>query len=351
MRTIIICNHFLRECVKQERFAISSKLSPYFHTMTEQNIPVQRISRQHLGIILVAYALLCLGLVVPVASVTQLFLNEDSYSVLGGLINLVDQGAFFMALLVFAFSVAFPLGKLTVLLLLYLKVEVQTSADRTLKVLELLGKWSMFDLFVIAATFSAANLEIINEVGIRWGIYVYGLSIVLSMIATMLISWKLTDPLTNIGDGFHRDLLIKAAHASAFILFAVGISIPLAEVEKWLFWQQAYSLLGALPAFVNEGEWVMPLVLLVFVFILPVIRFGSLALCQWQSAPSEAMVLFAQFIDKWAMFDVYILAMLIVLIKLNDSAEVHIQAGFWCLLMAAMLSWFVSVRFHQHLKH
>ncbi len=319
--------------------------------MTDQSTAAHRIARQHLGIILLAYALLCLGLVVPVASVTQLFLNEDSYSVLGGLINLIDQGSFFMAFLVFAFSVAFPLGKLTVLLLLYFKVELQTSPGRTLKVLEILGKWSMFDLFVIAATFSAANLEIINEIEIRWGIYVYGLSIVLSMVATLLISWKLTDPPTEIIADFRRSALIKLAHGLSLVLFVIGISIPLAEVEKWLFWQQAYSLLGALPAFVNEGEWVMPLVLLVFVIILPVIRFGSLALCQWQRAPSEAMVIFAQFIDKWAMFDVYILAMLIVLIKLNDSAEVYIQAGFWCLLMAAMLSWFVSARFHQHLKH
>lgn len=302
-------------------------------------------------LIVVAYLLLCLGLVVPVASVTQLFLNESSYSVLGGLTNLIDQGSWGMAFLVFGFSVAFPLGKLTVLLFLYFRPGLLEDADKTLKLLELLGKWSMFDVFVIAVTFSAANLEILNDIEIRWGVYLYGLSIVLSMCATMYISWSMNRPPTSLEQDQTSPALSRSIHGLSALFFIAGISLPLAAVEKWFFWQQEFSLITAMPAMVSDGEYAMPIILLVLVVSLPLLRFIALGLCNWQSNVSGRVVLYAQFVDKWAMFDVYLLAMLITLIKLGDNAEVQLLTGSWCLLVAAILGWIESYRFRQTLRY
>lgn len=295
----------------------------------------------HLLLIVVAMFCIGIGLITPMATLDRLFLPADTYSLAAGVYNLFVDGEFLIGLLIFLFSIVFPVVKLAVLLLVYWRCRSGRSPGFRLGLLELLGKWSMLDVFVLAITFGAANLGVLSEVQIHWGIYFYGIGVLISILATFLVAWSLNEVDTAGVQPVRQQRTVsgRLLHALASLCFVAGIGLPLAEVEKWLFWERQYSLVSALPQLGAENELIMPVLLFVFVITLPMLHFVLTGIYRWQTRPSPALVNWANFLDKWGMFDVYVLAMLLVFVKLSDSAQVQLLAGFWALVAAAILNW------------
>lgn len=297
-------------------------------------IPNNLPGPEHLVTILASLVLVAIGLFTPMATLDQIFLPPDTYSLAGGVFDLFAEGEVLLGLVIFLFSVLFPIGKVVALLVIYILRRRGQSPPVSLAVLEFLGKWSMLDVFVLAITFGAANLGVLSDVGIHWGIYCYGFGVILSIVATLLLSWSFNKSL----GGDRQQQGSRLLHGLTLLLFLAGILLPLAEIEKWLFWDRQYSVLTALPSLVAEREFLMPVILLFFVLLLPLLHFLLTGLLRWSPSPSARLQTWAGFVEKWAMFDVYALAMLLVFIKMNDSAEVSLQFGFWALLVAAVLS-------------
>lgn len=298
-------------------------------------------------LIILSFGLLVLmaGLVAPVATLDQLFLDPDTYSIIGSISNLLSRGDYLLALLIGSFSVLFPVLKYCMLLLLVLKPPREDRVNERLQLLRFLGKWSMLDVFVTAITFGAANLGVLSEIEIHWGIYLYGTGIFVSMFAALVMSWSVKSPAFHKTISETRDgLLGRSLHALAFLCFLAGMTMPLVQVEKWLFWENHYSVLSAMQQFIVAGEYLLPIMIGLFVILLPLIRFMAMAVLRWKEEVSDRLVAVSEFLDEWAMFDVYMLAMLLVMIKLGDRAAVTLQAGFWLLLVAAAVSILDSLR-------
>jgi len=88
---------------------------------------------------------------------------------------------------------------------------------------------------------------------------------------------------------------------------------------------------------VQGGEELLALTVLTFVVALPALRFACLAWLYWGTASPRAARAVAR-LDRWAMLDVFGLALLIVIVKIGDIATVEPRAGFWFLLAAVSLS-------------
>jgi paraquat-inducible protein A len=96
--------------------------------------------------------------------------------------RLLRDGDFLVGGVILIFSVIFPAAKLIALAVSW-QAE-RGSAERHLGVLEQLGKWSMLDVFVIAALVACfKGFPGGSHVQIEWGIYVFAASVVLSMLA------------------------------------------------------------------------------------------------------------------------------------------------------------------------
>jgi hypothetical protein len=110
-------------------------------------------------------------------------LEPRSFSLVGGIVHLFRDGEFFVGSVILVFSVIFPASKLAALGFSF-RAE-QGSAERHLGLLEQLGKWSMLDVFVIAALVVCfKGFPGGSHVEVEWGIYVFAASVVLSMLAT-----------------------------------------------------------------------------------------------------------------------------------------------------------------------
>lgn len=287
------------------------------------------------SLLVAAAVTLGVGLALPVVTL-RTGLAHDSYSVLGGIVDLVRSGEVLLGLIVLAFSVLFPIAKLWLLALVYLRPFEEERRLALVRTLERLGRWSMLDVFVIAILIGSVHLGILSEASAERGIYVFAAGILLSMLATLAVQGLLGAPP-------ERAALPAATRAqrwtslTALALFALGLFLPLLVVEKWHFWDHEYSVLDASRRMLEEGEGLLGTAVLLFVVLLPLARLTGLVLLRWLRRP-ERLARPVLALEKWAMLDVFGLALLVVVAKIGAVAAVETRAGFWLLLAAAVLS-------------
>lgn len=206
--------------------------------------------------------------------------------------------------------------------------------------LEILGKWSMLDVFVVATTIGAAHLKLLNRTVTEDGIYVFGAAILASMVASIFLRRKLRARIEIAMPSirFAERLFGITLGTVALLAFFAGLVLPLFTVEKWLFWNKEYSLLTALPQMLAEGEFLLPLTISVFVILLPLCRFLSLTATRMLRRPPARLLRIAFGFEKWTMWEVYALALVIVGVKLADFTSLEFRTGFWLILAVVPLS-------------
>jgi paraquat-inducible protein A len=127
------------------------------------------------------------GLSQPLISVEKALILRTEYSVWGGVVGLWDDGDWFLAGVVFFFSFIFPIAKLALLTWIWLAPLAHIARERWLRWLEVLGKWSMLDVFVVAILIVATKLGPLALVKPKPGVYYFCAAILGSMIATLLV--------------------------------------------------------------------------------------------------------------------------------------------------------------------
>jgi len=132
-----------------------------------------------------AALLLLAGLVAPVITLRKFVLVENTFSVLSGVIGLLQNGQIFLFLLLTGFSVVLPILKLGVLYRLVSRNEaMQDRGRRLLHWMHLYGKWSMLDVFVVAVLVVAVKMGALVDVEMRYGLYAFAASVLLTMFIT-----------------------------------------------------------------------------------------------------------------------------------------------------------------------
>ena len=137
-----------------------------------------------------ALCVLIAGLSLPILTVEKtLFWRhwENHYSVFVGVVELTKHGDWALAIIVFFFSMVFPFAKLLSLTVIWYQPLSEKQRMLALHWLGILGKWSMLDVFAVAILVVAAKLRTLTQVQPRIGVYLFGLAIFLSMMATMVV--------------------------------------------------------------------------------------------------------------------------------------------------------------------
>lgn len=131
----------------------------------------------------------------PVMVITNLGMPEGD-TILSGVIYLAKTGDWPLALILFIASICVPSIKLAILSMLLITVHLKSKwrpkeRTRLYRLTELIGRWSMVDIFV--ATLMAALIQIqglmVVEVGV--GAIAFGAVVVLTMLAAMAFDPRL----------------------------------------------------------------------------------------------------------------------------------------------------------------
>ncbi len=145
---------------------------------------------------IVALISLVIGIFAPVLNMTKKIsllwnlinweLENSTFSILSGIITLFEKGEYFIGIILFIFSIAFPIFKCITLIIAWLTIG--NKHLRMVKLINFVGKWSMLDVMVIGILVIVAKLSSFADAKPLIGIYFFFLHIICSMIISYLIS-------------------------------------------------------------------------------------------------------------------------------------------------------------------
>ena len=154
-------------------------------------------------VILAASVLLGLGLVAPCMTIQPSMgepwdswlklldpseLEPTTYSILGGIMELLRTSSVGLGLILLAFSVAFPAIKLATLWWATDVLKQGSPGGIALWVTHHAGKFSMLDVMVIAVFIVAIKgLPGDTEIAIGWGLFAFAGAVLLSIVASILV--------------------------------------------------------------------------------------------------------------------------------------------------------------------
>ncbi len=154
-------------------------------------------------------------------------------------------------------------------------------------------------------------------------------------------------PRQSLGD-IHRSerLPIVLLLVLAFALFLAGLFRPFTEVTKLWVFDHDVSVYHALITLFHEREFFLFGILIIFTVIFPLVKITAL-LVLWLK-PGLQLRLMAQVheivshLGKWSMLDVFVVAVLVVLIRAGGLATIKAQDGLLLFCASVVLTQIVS---------
>lgn len=145
--------------------------------------------------------------VLPVMELRSI-VGSSAHTILGGVIQLWELGSWDLAIIVFVASIVVPITKLLALGILLLGRRwrgnaVQRQRNRLYDMVELIGQWSMLDVFVVVLMAALANFPGLSQIIPGPGAVSFGLVVVLTMLAALSYDpregWDRETPTTDDG--------------------------------------------------------------------------------------------------------------------------------------------------------
>ncbi|QWT18488.1 paraquat-inducible protein A [Bacillus sp. NP157] len=127
--------------------------------------------------------------VLPIMRTQSLFSKDDN-TILSGVFELWRNGSPDLAIIVFTASIVVPMLKFVIMG--YLLISVQRSSDfgsrqraKLYRFVELVGYWSMLDVFVVAILSALVHFKVLSRVEPLPGVIYFGMVVVMTMLAAM----------------------------------------------------------------------------------------------------------------------------------------------------------------------
>ncbi len=116
--------------------------------------------------------------------------HDSTTTILGSVVALWRADAWDIAVIIFIASVGVPVTKFLVLALLLITVQLGNTRSRRertklYRLLELIGYWSMLDVFVAALLAALVQFGALGAIEPKAGILFFGLVVILTMLATL----------------------------------------------------------------------------------------------------------------------------------------------------------------------
>lgn len=116
--------------------------------------------------------------------------DVDDNTILSGVLELWVKGSPDLAVIVFTASIVVPMLKFLAMSLLLISSHRQTAwaqrqRAKLYRLVEFIGYWSMLDVFVVALLTALVQFGILSQVEPLPGVVFFGLTVVLTMLASM----------------------------------------------------------------------------------------------------------------------------------------------------------------------
>jgi paraquat-inducible protein A len=142
----------------------------------------------------------------------------------------------------------------------------------------------------------------------------------------------------------NRILLYRLGWLAAAVMIGVGAALPFFTFSKFFFFDDTFSLFSGIFHLLTAGEPVLFALVFLFSILLPVYKMFVLFRLINHRAMEESVrrrhTTMLMFLGKWSMLDVFVVAMLIMTVKLGAIASVKVHGGLYLFsagVLASML--------------
>jgi paraquat-inducible protein A len=119
---------------------------------------------------------------------------------------------------------------------------------------------------------------------------------------------------------FHKKKILGTATLIfSIVFFAMGMYFPLLSTHKQIIFKFNYteiSVFQSITMFWEDKEYFLAAIILLFTFIIPVIKYIELIFRTISNKESTKTI---QNLDKWNMLDVFLVALLLLNFKMNSN--------------------------------
>ena len=135
------------------------------------------------------------GNILPIM-ITETLSAEHASTVLGGVISLIEYKSYTVAAVIFIASIVVPVSKFLFIALIALSIQLRWNIDSHNRhhahvIIEYIGRWSMVDVFVVAALSALIQLGGVIIIKPGPGIGFFALSVGLTMLSAQALDPRL----------------------------------------------------------------------------------------------------------------------------------------------------------------
>ncbi len=268
-----------------------------------------------------------------------------------------DHHFFFIALLIFSFSIVFPFLKLITLFYIWFVCRNANKRARLITRVGPLGKWSMLDIFVTIILMVLTNDRFLITSSLKIGVYFFLLAIFLSMTCALRIEILMFAQ--GVKSFAHKRLFIQsidnvsyARRIAVFVLLMLSLTalllaihIPVIKTRDFLFADSEYSVLTMVPAL-----WDASKILTFFVFftlilcpLLHVLGLMIMWIGRLKPKSSYRIERFLHIISIFNMLDVFCLALFIFMTEGGELIMTEAKGGLYLLLIFLFCAYLIPV--------
>jgi len=125
----------------------------------------------------------------PVMYVTTLGVTESD-TIMSGVLYFLDNGMWYLALVIFTASIFVPFVKIGMLTYLLVSVHRRSTIrprqrTRIYRMTEAVGRWSMVDVFVVSILVALVEFGNLSDISAGWGAVFFAGVVILTMLAAM----------------------------------------------------------------------------------------------------------------------------------------------------------------------
>ena len=136
-------------------------------------------------LLLLASFLLLKGLITPMMTISKFVIFDNSFSVLSGITELLNNKQYILFVVIGLFSIVIPIIKILILfILLVIHNPDNTRLKQLLHLMHEYGRWAMLDVMVVAILIVTVKLGALVSVQVHTGLYIFGAAVLLIMLIT-----------------------------------------------------------------------------------------------------------------------------------------------------------------------
>ena len=143
-----------------------------------------------------------------------------------------------------------------------------------------------------------------------------------------------------------RRFLLSLAIIGASVCLALGLLLPIIKLTKFMFWTTEHSLVSTVQVLLADGQMFLGLTILIFSIVLPVLKLLYLLLVSTlpitEITRQHRRLRALEWLGKWSMHDVLVLALTIFFIKSQgvwDAASLNGVYFFTAAVVLMILSY------------